>query len=216
MCRRASVVAAPVHLLFISTAKEAGATSHPRNLIIAEKGSQVTVLESYVSTVEAAVFHERGDRNGSRAKARWWSTCKFQDESRERVSHGGDSRPFGAGQQLRFALDCARGRGCRATTSAPNWPGEGLECILNGLYLTRGDQLADHHMVVEHAQPHCASHEYFNGILDDKSEGRVPRAHPGAQAARRRPTPSRRTRTCCSPTTRRRTPSRNWRFTPTT
>ena len=32
-------------------------------------------------------------------------------------------------------------------------------------------QLADHHMIVEHAQPHCASHEYFNGILDDKSKG---------------------------------------------
>ncbi|MDW8309743.1 MAG: SufD family Fe-S cluster assembly protein, partial [Verrucomicrobiales bacterium] len=49
--------------------------------------------------------------------------------------------------------------------------GEGLECILNGLYLTRDEQLADHHMIVEHAQPACASHEYFNGILDDKSRG---------------------------------------------
>jgi Fe-S cluster assembly protein SufD len=49
--------------------------------------------------------------------------------------------------------------------------GEGLECVLNGLYITRGEQLADHHMVVEHAQPNCASHEYFNGILDDKSKG---------------------------------------------
>ena len=49
--------------------------------------------------------------------------------------------------------------------------GEGLECVLNGLYLTKGEQLADHHMIVEHAQPHCASHEYFNGILDDKSKG---------------------------------------------
>jgi Fe-S cluster assembly protein SufD len=26
-------------------------------------------------------------------------------------------------------------------------------------------------MLVQHAQPHCASHEYFNGILDDKSKG---------------------------------------------
>jgi len=49
--------------------------------------------------------------------------------------------------------------------------GEGLEAILNGLYVTRGEQLADHHMIVEHAQPHCASHEYFNGILDDRSRG---------------------------------------------
>ncbi len=49
--------------------------------------------------------------------------------------------------------------------------GEGIECILNGLYLTRGDQLADHHMMVEHAQPHCNSHEYYNGILDGRSKG---------------------------------------------
>src|ERR1019366_8304865 len=40
---------APVHLLFISTGDEPGAASHSRNLIIAEKGSQATVLESYVS-----------------------------------------------------------------------------------------------------------------------------------------------------------------------
>src|SRR5207249_1446277 len=38
-------------------------------------------------------------------------------------------------------------------------------------YLTKGEQLADHHMLVEHAQPHCASHEYFNGILEGKSKG---------------------------------------------
>jgi len=43
--------------------------------------------------------------------------------------------------------------------------------VLNGLYLTRDDQLADHHMIVEHAQPHCNSHEYFNGILDGRSRG---------------------------------------------
>jgi len=48
---------------------------------------------------------------------------------------------------------------------------EGLNCVLNGLYLTKADQLADHHMVVEHAQPHCSSHEYYNGILDGRSKG---------------------------------------------
>ncbi len=47
----------------------------------------------------------------------------------------------------------------------------GIECVLNGLYMLRGQQLADHHMIVEHAAPHCDSHEYFNGILDDQSRG---------------------------------------------
>jgi Fe-S cluster assembly protein SufD len=49
--------------------------------------------------------------------------------------------------------------------------GEGSDCILNGLYLTKGDQLCDHHMIVEHAKPHCNSHEYFNGIMDGRSRG---------------------------------------------
>jgi len=31
--------------------------------------------------------------------------------------------------------------------------------------------LTDHHMVVDHAQPRCNSHEYYNGILDGKSKG---------------------------------------------
>ena len=43
--------------------------------------------------------------------------------------------------------------------------------MLNGLYMTRGSQLADHHMIVNHAAPHCDSHEYFNGILYDQSRG---------------------------------------------
>ena len=47
----------------------------------------------------------------------------------------------------------------------------GIECVLNGLYMTRANQLADHHMIVDHAAPHCDSHEYFNGILDDQSRG---------------------------------------------
>ena len=49
--------------------------------------------------------------------------------------------------------------------------GEGIEAVLNGVYLTNGDQLADHHMIVDHAKPQCASHEYFNGILAGKSRG---------------------------------------------
>ena len=42
---------------------------------------------------------------------------------------------------------------------------------MNGLYLTKDEQLADHHMIVEHAKPHCNSHEYYNGILDGRSKG---------------------------------------------
>src|SRR5688572_3743758 len=48
------VVREPVHLLFASTSGEAGAAAHSRNLIIAERDSKLTLIESYVSTVQSA------------------------------------------------------------------------------------------------------------------------------------------------------------------
>jgi Fe-S cluster assembly protein SufD len=49
--------------------------------------------------------------------------------------------------------------------------GAGAELILNGLYLLNGAQHADHHTVIDHAQPHCASHEFFNGVLGERAHG---------------------------------------------
>jgi Fe-S cluster assembly protein SufD len=49
--------------------------------------------------------------------------------------------------------------------------GEGCECTLNGLYLGDGEQLIDNHTRIDHAMPHCASHELYKGILDGKSRG---------------------------------------------
>jgi Fe-S cluster assembly protein SufD len=160
---------APVHLLFISTAKEVGATAHTRNLIIAEKGSQATVLESYVSLAEASYLTNAVTELilGDGAVV---EHVKFQDEGRNAYhiasihAHLGRSCNFTSHS---IATGARLSRNNILTTLA----GEGVECVLNGLYLTRGDQLADHHMVVDHAQPHCNSHEYYNGILDGHSKG---------------------------------------------
>jgi Fe-S cluster assembly protein SufD len=62
--------------------------------------------------------------------------------------------------------------------------GPGGSCVLNGLYLLRGRQHVDHHTLIDHRQPHCESHEYFNGVLDGAARsvftGRII-VRPGAQ-----------------------------------
>lgn len=62
--------------------------------------------------------------------------------------------------------------------------GPGGSAILNGLYLPRGDQHIDHHTWIDHAAPHCETHEYFNGVLDGRARsvfsGRII-VRPGAQ-----------------------------------
>ncbi len=160
---------APVHLLFVSTANEAGATSHPRNLVLAGKGSEVTVLESYVSVGEASCFTNVVTELVL-AEGAVVEHAKFQDENLNAFHLAAAHAQLGRGCNF-ISHSIATGARLSRNNIRTALAGEGVECILNGLYLTRGDQLADHHMVVEHAQPHCNSHEYYNGILEGRSKG---------------------------------------------
>jgi Fe-S cluster assembly protein SufD len=162
-------VAEPIQLIFISSAKQAGDTIHPRNLIIADANSSLTVVESYLSVGNAAYFTNAVTELVAGDNARV-EHVKFQDEAADAYHIATIQGQFGRTSRVNvhsFAVGAKLSRNNIRAKLA----GEGLECILNGLYLTKDEQLADHHMVVEHAQPHCASHEYFNGILDDKSRG---------------------------------------------
>ena len=162
-------IAEPVQLVFISTASHDGETIQPRNLIIAEANSKATVIESYLATGDAAYFTNAVTEIVAGDNAAL-EHVKLQDEAAAAFHMATIAGELGRASNVNvhsFALGARLSRNNIRTKLA----GEGLECVLNGLYLTRGDQLADHHMIVEHAQPHCASHEYFNGILDDKSKG---------------------------------------------
>jgi len=164
-----AVVEEPIQFVYVATANQRGATFHPRNLVIAEANSQVTILESYVALGSGGYFTNAVTELVAGENARL-ELVKFQDEAADAFHIAAFHGEFGRASNVNvhsFALGAKLSRNNIRTRLA----GEGLECILNGLYLTRGEQLADHHMVVEHAQPHCASHEYFNGILDDKSRG---------------------------------------------
>ena len=162
-------VAEPVQLIYLSSAKNAGEVILPRNLIIAGANSKLTVVESYLSTTRTAYFTNAVTEilAGDHAVV---EHVKLQDEAPEAYHVATIAGEFGRASNVSvhsFALGAKLSRNNIRTKLA----GEGLECVLNGLYLTQNEQLADHHMIVEHAQPHCASHEYFNGILDDKSKG---------------------------------------------
>jgi len=95
---------------------------------------------------------------------------KFQDESVEAYHLAAIHSHLGRNCNL-VAHSVATGARLSRNNIRTTLAGEGVECVLNGLYLTHGEQLADHHMIVDHAQPHCNSHEYYNGILDGRSKG---------------------------------------------
>ena len=162
-------VESPVHLIFVSTGVEAGRVSHPRNLIVVEPQGSLTVIESYVALRDAAYVTNTASELVVAESARV-EHIRFQDESREAFHFGNLHAHLGRASNVISHSFALGGRISRCNIRA-HLNGEGLECILNGLYLCRGEQLADHHMVVNHASPHCASHEYFNGVLAGKSRG---------------------------------------------
>jgi Fe-S cluster assembly protein SufD len=164
-----TTVESPIHLLFVCTADQTGATIHPRNLILAEKDSRLTVLESYASIADTAYFTNAVTELvvGEGAVV---EHCKFQDESQSGFHIAAIQAHLGRSSNF-ISHSIATGARLSRNNIRTTLAGEGLECILNGLYLTTANQLADHHMIVDHAQPNCNSHEYYNGILDGHSKG---------------------------------------------
>jgi Fe-S cluster assembly protein SufD len=159
----------PVHLLFIGTAQEEGATIQPRNLILGGAGSELKIIESYVSFSDAARLTNTVTEVFIDADARV-DHCKLQQES-ERAYHVGTTLGVqGKGSHWTSHSIATGGRIARNQIETV-FRAERSECILNGLYLAHGEQLIDHHTVVDHAKPLCESHEFYHGILADRARG---------------------------------------------
>jgi len=166
---RGVVVERPIHLLFISTGNSSPTASHPRNLIIAQRDTQVTIIESYVGLNEG-VYLTNAVTEVSVAENAVVDHCKLQQESaggyhiattqvRQQRASRFSSHYFSLGGQLvrnevNVTLD-----------------DEGCECTLNGLYIAAGDQHMDNRTRIDHTQPHCNSHELYKGILDERAKG---------------------------------------------
>jgi Fe-S cluster assembly protein SufD len=178
---RGAVIEQPIHLLFLSSDNGGQPTfSFPRNLIVAGENSQVTVVESYVG--EGTYFCCPVTEMVA-GPASVIDHYKLQRESRD-AFHVATFQIQGEKSSTPSSHSISIGGGLVRNDVNAVLAGEGIDCILNGLYLAEGRQLVDHHMRVEHAQPHCASHELYKGILDGKARAvfnGLIHVHKGAQ-----------------------------------
>jgi Fe-S cluster assembly protein SufD len=181
---RRAVLERPIHLLYLSTAAGGAAApatvSYPRNLLVAEEDSQLTVVETYAG--EGAYF-SCGVTELFAGDGAVVDHYKVQRDSRD-AFHLGTFQVVGGRAAAISSHSIALGGGLVRNDVNALLDGEGIDCILNGLYLAGGRQLIDNHMRVEHAKPHCASHELYKGILDGKARSvfnGLIHVHKGAQ-----------------------------------
>jgi Fe-S cluster assembly protein SufD len=166
---RGAVVRAPLHLLFLALGDGTPCVAHPRNVILAEANSQVTIIESYVSLGDGAYF--------TNAVTEIWAEenavvhhYKVQRESRA-AFHIASVRIAEARAATVCDFSIALGAALARTDIVATLRGEGAECALNGFYWARDRQLVDHHTVIEHVAPHGTSREFYKGVLQDEARG---------------------------------------------
>ena len=159
----------PIHVLFVSDANAAKTQTNPRTLIVAERNSKATVIESYVATGEASYFTNAVTEVLLEDGANL-SHLKIQRES-PRAFHIGtieaEQKRDSHYQSFSFATGAALSR----TNIYTTLDGEGAGATLNGLYMLDSDQHCDHQTKIEHAQPNCFSRELYKGVLDGASHG---------------------------------------------
>jgi Fe-S cluster assembly protein SufD len=160
-----TVVEQPIEVTFASVSEGGGSVSHPRLLIVAGEASQVTVLERYVG--KGTAF--------TNAVGEVWLGANAVVDHYKLQEEPGDSYHIAS-----MFLHCARngtfsshsltfGGGLVRNDVVATLDGEGIDCTLNGLYVGRGTQLIDNHTTIDHAMPHCGSHEVYKGILGDRA-----------------------------------------------
>jgi Fe-S cluster assembly protein SufD len=155
------LVERPIQLLFV-TAGEMPVMAHPRVLVSVGTGAQVRIVETYVG---------QGSRYLTNA------VSEYDLAENAVVDHYKDQREAIGGFHLGFqAVRCARsstfsshsftlGGQIVRNDAVAELAGEGVDCTLNGLYVADGQRLVDNHTTIDHAQPHCGSHELYKGIL---------------------------------------------------
>jgi len=166
---RRKVMEEPIHLIYVTVPNGAPLVSHPRNLIVAEEGSQVAVVESYVSLGDSPYFTNAVTEVVA-SEGAVVDLCKLQRES-EQAFHVATLQSH-LSRSARFASHSISLGGALVRNDLNMvLDAEGIECVLNGLYLAQGTQHIDNHTFIDHAKPHCASREFYKGVLSGRSHG---------------------------------------------
>ncbi len=164
-----AVLKEPVRVAHVSAGDEAPTVAYARTLVVAGRGSECRVVETFASpdgrasltnavtevVVEDNAFVDRYKLQLEGAESLHVATLAARLSRDARFSD--HSISFGAALsrndiEVRFEA-------------------EGGECVLDGLFVVDGRRVADTHSTVDHAVPHCSSRELYKGVLDGQARG---------------------------------------------
>ena len=165
MVTKGAIVETPVHVVVV-TGGDTPVVAHPRVLIVAGENSQVRVAQTFIGVPDTAYFNNAVIEVvvGPSALVQLYTDQRESDQAfhianiQAHVDTKGvfESHAFSTGARI-MRHDIGIGL-----------KGEGADCTMNGVYLADGERLMDTHTSLDHAMPHCTSHEIYKGILAGK------------------------------------------------
>ena len=169
------LVETPITLVFV-TPGEGRTISLPRCLVVAESGSQVTLVEEYTNRTDAQSAEKEGVYFTNPVTEIWV-------EENAQVSHtrverdGAEAFHIGktAVMQARYSRYTCNAIALGGKFSRHNLEifqtGEQTETTLNGLTMIKEKQLADTHSVIALNHPHSVSRQLHKCIVGDRAHG---------------------------------------------
>ena len=158
----------PVNLVFVTTPDAAGAVIHPRNLVIVERNSRASLVESYVTLAPGARYWTNPVTEVWTGPNSWVEHTRIQRES-EAAFHVATTQVEVSRDSHYRSFSMAMGANLARHNLNARLGDQNSEALLYGLYITHGNQVVDNHTVLYHDYPNCHSWEVYKGILDGHS-----------------------------------------------
>ncbi len=164
--RKGAVIEAPVHVI-VAAGGTGRTMTHPRVLLLAAEGSQVSVALSFVGGAGDA--HLTNAVIEASVAERAVVDCSLDQRETDAAYHVNTLHVHTArSSTFRLRTITLGGRLVRNDATAV-LGGAGAHVDIDGCYLADGQSLVDNHTTIDHAEPHCTSHELYKGILDGKA-----------------------------------------------
>jgi Fe-S cluster assembly protein SufD len=163
-----SIIKKPVELLVINTGETDKLATHLRHVVDMGEGSELTLVEHYVSLTDNSVGLTDVISEVNLAEKAHLNHFKLQHES---LSHYHIATLAGkqAGSSVWHTNNISLGAKLARNDIHSQLLGEQAHVTMDGMYLVTGKQHVDNHTRIDHAVPNTTSEEIYKGVLDGDS-----------------------------------------------
>jgi Fe-S cluster assembly protein SufD len=166
---KGKAVGQPIIIYSISDSSDGFRLSLPRILVNVEEAAQVEIIQTYIN-------HGGGQSLTNEvteicvARDAIMHYIKLQNEG-PKSSHTGTTHIRQLGKSLTHAVTITLDGEIVRNNLNMVMEAEYCESNMYGLYLIKGNTLADNHTIVDNMVPNCLSNELYKGIMDESATG---------------------------------------------